>query len=219
MAIAFRVPEMEGAMARWYAKQRRTPAQLATCRTQAAQLTGELPDSSDVLEVAPGPGYLTVEMARLGHHVTGVDISHTFIGIERETARQAGVTVDFRHGDVADLPLPAGSFDLLVCQAAFKNFTRPDRALAEMHRVLRPGATAVIDDLRRDSSLADIDREVAGMDINRFNGFVTKWTLATMLRRRAYSAAEFGELVAASPFRTARISDDGIGMRIRLTKQ
>lgn len=219
MAIAFRVPEMEGPMARWYAKQRHTPAQLAVCRTQAAELTGDLADHSDVLEVAPGPGYLSVELARLGHRVTGVDISHTFIGIEQEAARQAGVTVDFRHGDVADLPFDADSFDLLVCQAAFKNFTRPDRALAEMHRVLRPGATAVIDDLRRDSSLADIDREVAGMDINRFNGFVTKWTLATMLRRRAYSATAFRELAAASPFRTARIGDEGVGMRIRLTKE
>ena len=98
-----------------------------------------------MLEVAPGPGYLAIEIARLGRfHVTGLDISRSFVEIASENARQAAVSVDFRHGDAASMPFDAQSFDLIVCQASFKNFAQPGSALDEMHRVLRRGGTAVI---------------------------------------------------------------------------
>src|SRR5215469_1097648 len=120
---------MEGMIARWYAKIRRTGSQIDDWRQQAAQLTTGLHDGSDVLEVAPGPGYFAIELARLGRfHVTGLDISHTFVELAREHARQAGVQVDFRQGDASRMPFADGSFDLVVCQAAFKNFSRPVQA-------------------------------------------------------------------------------------------
>src|SRR5207244_13254881 len=112
---------------------------------QAPARTAGLREGAGGLEVAPGPGYLAIEMARPGRiHVTGLDISRTFVEIAGENARQAGVTVEFRQGDVARMPFETESFDLVVCQAAFKNFTQPHSALAEMHRVLRAGGSAVI---------------------------------------------------------------------------
>src|SRR5437879_1238749 len=119
-------PEMEGPIARWYAKVRGSQSQLEAYRAQAAQLTSGLSEGARVLEVGPGPGYLSVEMARLRRFdVTALDISRTFVEIGSENARRAGVSVDFRNGDVANMPFGAGSFDLVVCQAAFKNFTLP----------------------------------------------------------------------------------------------
>ena len=213
------LPEMEGRMARWYARQRGTESQLALYREQASALTAGLSSGGKVLEIAPGPGYLTLELARLCRfHVSGLDISRTFVELASENARQAGLSIDFRHGDVADIPFEAGSFDLIVCQAAFKNFTRPVRALDEMHRVLRAGGTAVIQDLSRDASNADIDREVSGMKLSRLNAFMTKLILGTALRRRAYSPAQFERLVAESSFRTCDIRKDGIGMEVRLRR-
>src|SRR5260370_282479 len=126
-------PAREGAVARWYAKVRSSGSQIEEYRKQAAQLTEGLPAGAKVLEVAPGPGYLAVEIARLGFQVTGLDISHTFIQIGSENARQAGVSVDFRQGDAAVMPFEADSFDLIVCQAAFKNFIHPASALDEMY--------------------------------------------------------------------------------------
>src|SRR5207247_5182412 len=118
------------------------PSQIDEWRRQAAELTGALPDGAQVLEVAPGPGYFAIELARPGPlGVTAMDISRTFVEIASENARRAGVTVDFRQGDVAAMPFADGSFDLVVCQAAFKNFSQPRRALDEMHRVLRVGGT------------------------------------------------------------------------------
>src|SRR5690348_15609030 len=94
-------PPMEGFVARWYAKSRRSGSQIEDWRRQAAELTTDLPEGAHLLEVAPGPGYFAIELARLGRfHVTGLDISHTFVEIAQANARQAGVPVNFRQGDV-----------------------------------------------------------------------------------------------------------------------
>jgi len=210
------VPEMEGPIARWYARQRGSGDQIEQYRRQAVELTAELAAGSAILEVAPGPGYLSIEIARLGRFtVTGLDISRTFVEIARDGARQAGVSVDFRHGNASDMPFDAGSFDLIVCQAAFKNFTEPVRALDEMYRVLRAGGTAVIQDMSSDASSADIAGEVKQMELSPANAFFTRSTLA-MLRRRAHSPAKFERLVARSAFRTGEIRAEGIGLDVLL---
>lgn len=210
---------MEGSIARWYARIRSSGSQIAQWRAQAAHLTAGLPDGADVLEVAPGPGYFAVELARLGRfHVTGLDISHTFVEIARGNARRAGVSVDFQQGDASAMPFVDGSFDLIVCQAAFKNFSRPVKAIDEMHRVLRDGGTAVIQDMCKDASGAAIDDEVRGMRLGPVNAFMTRRSLG-MLRRRAYTAAQFERLAAASAFQTCEVRADGIGLEVRLRKQ
>jgi ubiquinone/menaquinone biosynthesis C-methylase UbiE len=211
------LPEMEGFSARWYARQRGTPSQIAIVRRQAAQLTEGMPNGA-VLEVAPGPGYFAIEIARLGRfQVTGLDISHTMVEISKENAAAAGVNIEFRQGDATEMPFADESFDLVVCQAAFKNFKRPVSALNEVHRVLRRGGRAVIQDLRKEASGADIDREVDGQKVGAVNGFMTKRILA-WLRNRAYSASHFESLVAESNFRTCEIKSDGIALEVRLQK-
>jgi ubiquinone/menaquinone biosynthesis C-methylase UbiE len=213
----FKGPEMEGAVARWYAKVRSSGSQTEEYRKQAAQLTEGLPAGSKVLEVAPGPGYLAVEIARLGFQVTGLDISHTFVQIGSENARQAGVSVDFRQGDAAVMPFEADSFDLIVCQAAFKNFVYPASALDEMYRVLRGGGTAVIQDMSSEASHAAINLEVQKMNLGWWSTFSTTATLE-MLKRRAYSPARFKQLAADSPFHGFEITTEGIGLEVRLKK-
>jgi ubiquinone/menaquinone biosynthesis C-methylase UbiE len=212
-----KLPEMEGVVARWYTGLRSSGPQLEAYRKQAPTLTAGLEAGADVLEVAPGPGYLAIEVARLGFHVTGVDISRTFVEIASDHARRAGVTVDFRQGDAANLPLESESFDLVVCQAAFKNFRQPVIALDEMHRVLRTGATAVIQDMSGEASHADIEREVNEMELGLLNAFMTKGTLE-MLRRRAYSRAQFERLAAESAFQGCEIKAEGMSVEVRLKK-
>jgi ubiquinone/menaquinone biosynthesis C-methylase UbiE len=211
-------PEMEGVVARWYARIRGTGSQIEAYRKEAERLTGSLPAGARVLEVAFGPGYLAIELARPGRfHVTGLDISHTFVKIATENAREAGITADFHQGDAAIMPFEADSFDLIVCQAAFKNFVHPGSALSEMYRVLRAGGTAVIQDMSSDASHADIEREVQGMQLGRISSFTTKGTLE-MLKRRAYSPARFEQLAEESPFKTCAITTEGIGLEVRLEK-
>lgn len=212
-----RVPEMEGFQARWYAKNRGTEPQLAQYRRQAAEVTSGLTEGADVLEVAPGPGFFAIELAKRGFHVTGLDISHTMVEIALEQARKDGVDVDFRQGDVTHAPFADESFDFLVCQAAFKNFRQPVAALNEMHRVLRSGGFAVIQDLNHEATGADIDREVAGMNVGAVSGFTVRQTLG-WLRRRAFTREQFEALAAESAFGGCSVTADGIGLEVRLTR-
>jgi ubiquinone/menaquinone biosynthesis C-methylase UbiE len=155
---------MEGSIARWYEKSARK--NLEEIRSLADRLRTYLPDGGDVLEVAPGPGFLAIEIARDSRFfVIGLDISKTFIEIARKNAAEAGVRAEFREGNASDMPFEENSFDLLVCRAAFKNFSEPERALREMLRVLRPGGTGVVIDLRRDVSMTEIKRHVDGMQL------------------------------------------------------
>jgi ubiquinone/menaquinone biosynthesis C-methylase UbiE len=210
---------MEGIVARWYARIRGTGSQIEAYRKEAERLTRSLPAGARVLEVAFGPGYLAIELARLGRfQVTGLDISHTFVKIAGQNAKEAGVTADFHQGDAAVMPFDMDTFDLIVCQAAFKNFVHPGSALSEMYRVLRDGGTAVIEDMSSEASHADIEREVGAMQLGPVSSFTTKATLE-MLKRRAYSPAKFGQLAAESPFRTCAITSEAIGLEVRLTKQ
>ena len=210
---------MEGIVARRYAKLRRTESQAAERQRQAARLTAALPDHAEILEVAPGPGDFAVELARRGKfRVTGLDLSRTFVGIARENAATSGVVVDFQEGDVAAMPFEEGSFDLVVCQAAFKNFSRPLNAIAEMYRVLRPGGTAVIQDLRADASDAAIRHEVESMRLGRLGASVTRWILGR-LRRRAYTREQFELLAEASDFGACDATTSEVGVEIRLTKR
>jgi ubiquinone/menaquinone biosynthesis C-methylase UbiE len=77
-----------------------------------------------------------------------------------DNARRAGVAIDFRQGDVARMPFATDSFDVIVCQAAFKNFPDPVAALDEMHRVLQPAGRVSILDLRKDAPREGIEQEI-----------------------------------------------------------
>src|SRR5215470_762312 len=92
----------------------------------ARRIAAEIPTNARVLEVAPGPGYFAIELAKLGpRQITGVDISPTFVEIAQRNAQEAGVSVDFRLGNASGMPFKSGSFDFILCRAAFKNFSEP----------------------------------------------------------------------------------------------
>jgi len=213
------VPEMEGSMARWYARTRGSDGNIAIFPRQASELTEGLATCAEILGIAPGPGYLAIEMGRLRRfHVTGLDISRTFVDIATQNAMDAGVSVDFRHGDAASPPFADESFDLVVCQAAFKNFEEPSAVLDQIHRVLKKGGTAVIQDLSREASKEDIAEEVRRQALKGVSAFFTRWVLSTMLLRRAYAPSQLERLAADSAFGTCDIRKDGIGVEVRLKK-
>ena len=207
---------MEGMLATWYA--RNTARSLAEFRDCAKHIAARLAPGACVLEIAPGPGYLAIELARLGaYRVTGLDISRSFVRIAAANAARAGVVVDFRLGDAAALPFAADAFDFVVCRAAFKNFADPVGALREMHRVLRSGGEARIIDMRKDAPRGAIADTVARMHLGRIDAFVTRAILAS-LRRRAYAKGDFTRMLAATPFGRSAIAEEPIGLEVRLVK-
>jgi ubiquinone/menaquinone biosynthesis C-methylase UbiE len=215
-AKPYRGIAMEGMIATWYA--RNTARNLPEFSRLANRIALDLPENARVLEIAPGPGELSIELARRGgFRVTAVDISHSFVRIAKENAARAGVKVDFRLGDAADLPLPDAGIDFIVCRAAFKNFSDPVRAMQEMYRVLVPGGTALIIDLRGDASDEAITREVDKMQLGWLNGVLTRRILRS-LRKRAYGPADIERMAARTDFGHAEITREPIGLEVALTK-
>lgn len=209
---------MEGAVAKWYAKL--TGKGLAAFEALAQRIAAEVPPGSEVLEIAPGPGYFAIELAKLGNYqITGVDISKTFVEIAQTNAAKAGVAVDFRLGNASGMPFQDESFDFILCRAAFKNFTEPVRALEEMYRVLKPGGKALIIDLRRDASKESVTEAVDSMHLGSVNGIITKLTFRFMLLKRAYTKSEFESLLTQAKINEGEIHQSPTGLEVAFVKR
>src|SRR5579863_9206144 len=84
---------MEGLTAKWYAAL--TFKALDDFKRLARRVAAQVPEGGSVLEVAPGPGYFAIELAKLGRYrITGLDISRTFVEIAHRNARQAGLDIN-----------------------------------------------------------------------------------------------------------------------------
>jgi len=206
---------MEGAIASWYASL--TKKSLEDFRALARRTAERIPPQSSVLEVAPGPGYFAIELAKLGN--SGLDISETFVGIARANAAKAGVRVDFRHGNASKMPFANESFNFLLCRAAFKNFSEPQRALEEMHRVLTPCGQAVFIDLRGDASQESINQAVNEMNLGIVNEILTKLAFRFMLLKRAYTRSEFERMISGTKFSDTAIQENLMGFEILLSRE
>jgi len=213
---AYKGIPMEGVIATWYAKN--TSRDRRRFDAVARAVAERVPPGGRVLEVAPGPGYLAIEIAQSGRQVAALDISKSFVRMARENASRAGVAIDVRHGNAAAMPFADASFDLVVCMAAFKNFSDPVGALDEMHRVLKPGGQASIYDLRKDAALADIDAEIRDMHLSSWNALLTRWIFRFGLLKSAYTREQLERMAAQSRFGRCEITPSGIGLELRLAK-
>lgn len=208
---------IEGMMAKWYAAN--TGEMMQQYVDLAARIARQLPEGSRVLEVAPGPGYFCIELAKRGAYaITGMDLSRTFVKMAAEKAAAAGVKAQFVEGSASNMPFPKESFDFLLCRAAFKNFADPVGALKEMCRVLRPGGRGLLIDLSRDAQPNEVSRAVDEMGLSTVNRLLTKLTFRTFLIRSAYTRGEFEQMLAHTEFRRVEIEANGLGFEIWMTK-
>jgi SAM-dependent methyltransferase len=144
---------------RWLLGDELHPGGAATTR-RALELIGVRPGER-LLDVACGKGDSSVLAAReRGCIVTGVDYGEAGLIDARRAADAAGLgdRVSFRVGDAEALPFEDASFDAVLCECSLCTFPDQRRALAELHRVLRPGARVAIADV-----LADHDRLPASL--------------------------------------------------------
>ncbi len=94
-----------------------------------------------VLDAGCGTGVVAVTSALRGAAVTGLDLTPELLVVARDNARIARVDVEWREGDVEQLPFDANAFDVVVSQFGHMFAPRPDVAVREMLRVLKPGGT------------------------------------------------------------------------------
>ena len=119
-----------------------TPLETVTTPSAArlVRFAGVTPDMG-VLDIGCGTGVVAITAARLGARVEAMDLTPQLLERARENARIAKVDIEFLEADVEQLPFRDGEFDIVVSQFAHMFAPRPEVAISQMLRVLRPGGT------------------------------------------------------------------------------
>ncbi|MEM7029917.1 MAG: methyltransferase domain-containing protein [Chloroflexota bacterium] len=107
------------------------------------------PQAQDrVLEVASGPGYVSLAFANIAQEVVGIDLTDAPLAIAEKNKQERGLSnVNFEKGDAYQLHFDDASFDIVVCRLAVHHFSDQKQVLKEMARVCRLGGKVVIEDL------------------------------------------------------------------------
>jgi len=149
-------------------------------------------DGERVLDAGCGTGIYSIELAKSGARVTGLDASLGMLEWARGKAGQAGLKIDLIKADALSLPFPDGHFDLVlsVCMLCFVR--ERAAALLEMKRVLRPGGRVVITLLNSRSPWALL-RRAKGLfrkSIYRNADFLSPRAIESELREAGFKVIE-----------------------------
>jgi ubiquinone/menaquinone biosynthesis C-methylase UbiE len=205
---------MEGAQVNYYDKISRE-YRIREIKEEAKEVARHIKDGDAVLEVAPGTGHLSIELAKLGKYkITGMDISKDCVTLASGNAKAAGVAVDFLQGSASAMPFHDRTFNFIICVLAFKNFKEPIKCLNEFNRVLKSGGTALIMDLNRNAS-----REAMKAFVNNFGLKGISASIASVIQRNgAYTRKEFEAFILQTDFKEYSIKDSSMGFSIYLKK-
>lgn len=113
----------------------------------------EVCQNDTVLDVACGPGMVACEFAKHAGHVTGIDITPAMIEQAEKLQNELKLkNIAWAVGDAVPLPYADNSFSLVITRYSFHHLLAPEKALAEMIRVCRPGGRVMVADVAMESS-------------------------------------------------------------------
>ena len=207
---------IEGYFATMYADcARNSEAMRNGYRQLATKAVSAIP-SGKVLEVGPGPGYVSLEVARLlpEAEIVGLDLSETMIEIATRNADEYGVSdrVEFRQGDASAMPFEESLFDFVISCGSLHHWKKPPRVFDEIHRVLKPSCSALIDDLRRDAPKESVREWTSGHE-SRFIRWGARHSFS-----EAYTAREIEDILKNSAFEDFDVEVEELNLEIWLRK-
>ena len=100
-------------------------------------------DGSDVIELGCGTAYFSAWLAKRGARPTGVDVTPAQLETARRMQRETGIEFPLIEANAEEVPLPDGSFDLVVSEYGASIWCDPYRWIPEAARLLRPGGHLV----------------------------------------------------------------------------
>ncbi len=118
-------------------------AHQSACYEMALRALGDI-NGKRIADIGGGDGAFTSLLARRGAHVTAVDNEPSGIAMARSMFSQAGLSAEFILGDAQQIPLPDNAFDAVVSSEVIEHLDHPERHMAEMRRILKPGGTLVV---------------------------------------------------------------------------
>ncbi len=205
---------IEGDKAKYYDQMTREH-RIGEMREQANEVNKYIKDGDSVLEIAPGAGYLSIELSKLGNYkITGMDISNDLVEICTKNAMEASVQIDFLQGNVSNMPFQSDTFNFILCVLAFKNFKEPLKALEEMHRVLKLGGTVLIMDLNRKASMKATKKVAENMGLKGMAAYFA----GLIQRSGSYTRNEFETFISQTEFNEFTIKETNMGFSIYLHK-
>lgn len=169
--------------------------------------------SGKILEIGPGPGYLSIEIAKLGDfQITGLDISETMIEIARRNAQEAGADVVFKLGDASNMPFKDNTFDFIVSSGSLHHWKEPVKVFNEVYRVLKSDREALIGDLRKNAAKEEMDKIA-----RKIESFIMRWGFRHSIKE-AYTKDKVVELLSETKFKKGQVKESPIGLEIWLKK-
>lgn len=128
--------------------------QMRLLRWYVLQRIKNLVSKGEAIDIGCGPGHLVFDLARQlpDLQLTGIDMSDEVLEQAESFAAQHGYgsRVQFKKGSAEEVPFADGSFDLVVSTLSLHHWREPAAVLNEIARIVRPGGTFLIFDLRRD---------------------------------------------------------------------
>jgi ubiquinone/menaquinone biosynthesis C-methylase UbiE len=207
---------IEGYFAIKYAKwAENTEAMRDGYRKLAEKAASEL-QAGKVLEIGPGPGYVSMEIAKLlpEIEVIGLDLSDAMIEIAEKNAREYGFSerVKFKKGDASEMPFEDSSFDFAISSGSLHHWKKPTKVFDEIYRVLKPNRSALISDLRKDAPKEQIEKWEKAIDSR-----IMRWGLRHSFGE-SYTAQEVEKIINDTRFTDLEIGVEEISLKIWLGK-
>ena len=163
---------------------------------------------SDILDPGTGTGFVALIASKLGHRVTGLDLSEPMLAEARRHAKQRGLKATFTTGDAVSPPLDDGSMDAIICRHLVWTLREPLLALANWRRLLRPkGRVVLIDGLWRAQKKPEEGAEF-------FERHYTPSTREALPAMRWDSVTPLAALVAEAGFSDVIVDDLGDVYRV-----